>query len=53
MTVNERLYVSGLMNEFDKAVKDKDIERVKSILTEVDLTDEETINAILKQIGLQ
>ncbi|MEZ2337957.1 hypothetical protein AB6735_20075 [Mucilaginibacter sp. RCC_168] len=52
MTLNERLYVSGLINEFDKAVKEKDVEKIKSILREVDLTDRTTIDAILKQAGL-
>lgn len=53
MTVNERLYISGLMNEFDKAVREKNIEKIKSIFKEVELTDDITIIAILKQIGLQ
>ena len=52
MTVNERLYISGLMNEFDKAVKEKDIEKVKSILKEVDITDAESVNAIIKASGV-
>ncbi|AZI24070.1 hypothetical protein EA772_01445 [Pedobacter sp. G11] len=52
MTVNERLYVSGLINEFDKAVKEKDVGKVRSILNEVDIRDEESIEAILKQEGL-
>jgi len=52
MTVNEQLYVSGLINEFDKAVKKKDIERIITILRKVDLTDEATINILLRQIGL-
>jgi sulfur carrier protein ThiS len=52
MTVNERLYVSGLMNEFDKSVKEKDTNKVKSILKEVGITDETTVTAILKQTGV-
>lgn len=52
MTVNERLYVSGLMNKFDKAVKEKNVDKVISILHEVELTDEKLINPILKQLGL-
>lgn len=51
MTVNERLYVSGLMDEFDKAVKEYDVMRVREILTKVELS-EGSILPILKQLGL-
>lgn len=51
MTVNERLYVSGLMDEFDKAVEEKNVERVRSILKKVELT-EESIKPILEQLQL-
>ena len=51
MTVNERLYVSGLMDKFDIAVKVNDVKNVISILKEVELTDE-SIEPILKQFGL-
>lgn len=51
MTVNERLYVSGLMDEFDKAVKERDAEKVRNILSNVGLT-EESIKPILDQMGL-
>lgn len=51
MTVNERLYVSGLMNEFDKAVEEKDTEKVICILKKVELTDL-SITPILKELGL-
>ncbi len=51
MTVNERLYVSGLIEEFDKAVEEKDIARITLILKEVELTDL-SIEPILKQLGL-
>lgn len=51
MTVNERLYVSGLMDEFDKAVEEGDVDRVRSILTRVEL-NEESIEPILEQLGL-
>lgn len=51
MTVNERLYVSGLTDEFDKAVKERDVERIRSILSNVELT-EESIKPILEQMGL-
>lgn len=51
MTVNERLYVSGLMDEFDKAVEERDVERIRSILSNVELT-EESIKPILEHLGL-
>lgn len=51
MTVTERLYVSELMYEFDKAVADRDVERIRSILSNVELT-EESIVPILEQLGL-
>jgi hypothetical protein len=51
MTVNERLYASGLMDQFDKAVEERDIERVRSILSSLDLS-EESIRPILERLGL-
>ncbi len=51
MTVNERLYCSGLMDEFDQAVKKKDIDKVKSILKEVEI-NKESIDAILLNLNL-
>ena len=39
MTVNERLYVSGLLDAFDEAVSKKNTKGVISILKEVELTD--------------
>jgi len=51
MTVNERLYVSGLMDEFDKAVEEKNADRVRNILEKVGLT-EESIKPILEELGL-
>lgn len=51
MTVNERLYITGLMDEFDEAVKEQDVKRVRAILTKVELT-EESIRPILEQLGL-
>lgn len=51
MTVNERLFVSGLMDEFDKAVVEQDVDRVRNILTKIELT-EESIKPILDQLGL-
>ena len=51
MTVNERLYFSGLMDEFDTAAWERDVERIRSILSNIELT-EGSINPILKQLGL-
>jgi len=39
MTVNERLYASGLLDDFEKAVSEKDTETAIRILKEVELTD--------------
>jgi hypothetical protein len=51
MTVNERLYISGLMEQFDKALVEKDRERLITILKEVEL-NQENINAILRSKNL-
>lgn len=51
MTVNERLYVSGRMDEFDEAVQKKDTEKVRAILEKVELT-EESIKPILEKLEL-
>lgn len=51
MTVNERLYSSGKMDEFDRAVEKKNAEKVKAILKEVEVY-EASINTILKEYGL-
>ena len=51
MTVNVRLYASGLMDECDKAVSGKNIAEVVRILKEVELT-EENIRPILVEWGL-
>jgi hypothetical protein len=37
MTVNERLYVSGLSNDFDNAVKENNIKKVLEILKKIEL----------------
>ena len=52
MTVNERLYVSGLLDEFDKAMQIKDVDVIISILKNVELTDE-NIDSILRNHGLK
>jgi hypothetical protein len=51
MTVNERLYASGLMDEWDKAVSEKNTTEVVRILKDVELTDE-NIRPILESLGL-
>ncbi len=51
MTVNERLYVSGLMDKFDEAVKKNDIKEIRIILEKVELSTE-SINLILKELNL-
>jgi len=50
-TVNERLYLSGTLNKFDRAVEEKNIDEVTRILKNVDV-DDSSIKAILKQMGL-
>ncbi|WP_293916367.1 MULTISPECIES: hypothetical protein [unclassified Sphingobacterium] len=52
MTVNERLYISGLMEEFDLAVKKGNIEKVIHILKQVEITEESSLRPILKELGL-
>lgn len=49
MTVNERLYLSGLIEEFDKAIESKNIAKVKSILRNVELSDD-SIDPIIKNL---
>ena len=51
MSVNERLYLSGLMDEFDEAAEEKNAGRIRSILDNAELT-EEAIKPILEQLGL-
>lgn len=52
MTVNERLYVGGLMREFDTAIKKGDVKKIIAILNEVDIVDDEAVNQILQTFGL-
>lgn len=40
MTVNERLFAAGLLNEWDRAVKARDKSRMMDILGQVELADE-------------
>lgn len=52
MTVNERLYLSGKLEQFDNAVKNKNVNLVKSILVDIQITDEDNIEAILDYYNL-
>ena len=52
MTVNERLYVSGLMEEFDMAIEENNIKKIVIILNKVEITEESAIEPILKALGL-
>ena len=52
MTVNERLYASGLFEEFDKAVEEKRLDDVIRILKDVEL-NAESIEPILEQFNLK
>jgi len=49
MTVNERLFEAGLLNNFDLAVQKKNVEQVVQILQQVQV-DESDINAIIKKL---
>ena len=50
MTVNERLYVSGLMPDFDFYLKQKDVEGIKRILRKIEL-HESSIIEIINSLG--
>jgi hypothetical protein len=52
MTVNERLYVRGLMDAFDKAVSERNIGEVVRILKSVEV-GEESLQPILDRLGLR
>ena len=49
MTVNERLVVAGLFDEFERAAHAHETERVEAILAQVDLSPE-NIAAIVNSI---
>lgn len=49
MTINERLFIAGLMDSFDKAIAENNKEEVIRILKKVNLNSE-TIEANLKNI---
>ena len=46
MTVNERLYVAGLTNDFEYCLKQKDFEEIKLILKKVELNEDSIIEVI-------
>ena len=52
MTVLERLYISGQLEEYDNAIKEKNTEKVIKILHSIELNDR-SILPILKHEGLQ
>lgn len=51
MTVNERIYASGLIDSFDKALVLKDVKKITEILKKLEL-NEESINAIIESLKL-
>ncbi len=53
MTVNERLYLSGLMGEFDEFVRTKNVDGLKNILDKVEITDETLKRSIIEGLGLK
>ena len=52
MTVNERLYMSGLSNDFHNAIKENNIKKVLEIFKRIEL-NEVSIKPILKGLGLE
>ena len=46
MTTNERLFEANLMGEFDQAIEDRDIDKIRTILRSV-FVDEASIEAII------
>lgn len=52
MTVNERLYVSNLLDAFDTAVKKKNVNKVIMLLKQVEIEDINSVNMILVDLGL-
>jgi hypothetical protein len=49
MTVNERLFVAGLLDDFEHAVRDGDAVALGRILHAVELSDDD-ISGILKRV---
>ncbi|MBX2906381.1 MAG: hypothetical protein KF744_10115 [Taibaiella sp.] len=51
MTVNERLYVGGVIDEFYRAIAEKNYDLARKLLEKVELTDA-SIEPILTSNGL-
>ena len=51
-TVNERLYLSGFMDQFDEFVRTKNVDGIKNILAKVEITDESSVRTIIEGLGL-
>ena len=49
MTVNERLFVSGLLDDFDKAVAQQNKAKLRLILEKINLSPD-NIEAIIEQV---
>jgi hypothetical protein len=49
MTVNERLFAAGLLDEFDRAVRAGDVATLEGILRRVQLSDE-NVAAVIKKV---
>ena len=52
MTVNERLYLGGFMEQFDEFVRTKNVDGIKNILAKVEITDESSVRSIIEGLGL-
>ncbi|MCQ2053247.1 MAG: hypothetical protein MJZ03_04870 [archaeon] len=53
MTVNERLYLSGLMGKFDELVRTENVDELKKILDKVEIIDETLKRSIVEGFGLK
>lgn len=53
MTVNERLYLSGLMGKFDELVRTENVDELKKILDKVEIIDETLKSSIIEGFGLK
>ncbi|MCQ2049993.1 MAG: hypothetical protein MJZ22_03195 [Candidatus Saccharibacteria bacterium] len=53
MTVNERLYLSGLMGKFDELVLTENVDELKKILDKVEIIDETLKRSIIEGFGLK